>query len=165
MTDNFDAAVAVTLSHEGGYVNDILDPGGETKFGISKAQYPDVDITGLTRAGAEAIYRRDYWDRYRCGDLPLPLALCYFDALVNHSPSNPARWLQAALGVSVDGQVGPRTLAAAKACLDPVAACRDFTVARLEYVKTLPSYPRFGRGWHARYVAVLAEAVRRWRLA
>ena len=165
MTDHFDAAVALTLSYEGGYADDPLDPGRETKFGISKAQYPGVNITGLTRGGAEAIYRRDYWDRYRCAELPPPLAVCYFDALVNHAPANPARWLQAALGVAVDGGVGPRTLAAARACPDPVAACRDFTVSRIEYVKTLPTYARFGRGWHARHVGVLAGAIRLWRPA
>jgi len=59
----FTAAVAVLLAHEGGYVNDSSDPGGETKYGISKRAYPELDIANLTEADATEIYYRDYWFR------------------------------------------------------------------------------------------------------
>ncbi|WP_425526518.1 glycosyl hydrolase 108 family protein [Xanthomonas oryzae] len=49
------------LSHEGGYVNDPRDPGGETQWGISKRAYPELNIRALTRDQAIEIYRRDYW--------------------------------------------------------------------------------------------------------
>ena len=57
MNLNFEDAFDRLISHEGGYVNDPLDPGGETKFGISKRSYPTLDIAALTREDARAIYR------------------------------------------------------------------------------------------------------------
>ena len=48
---------------EGGYSNDPDDLGRETKYGISKRSYPDVDIKNLTVEGAIEIYTRDYWDK------------------------------------------------------------------------------------------------------
>ena len=61
----FERAVARLLGDEGGYVDNPADPGGETKFGITKREYPQVDIAALTRAEAIAIYFRDWWQRYR----------------------------------------------------------------------------------------------------
>lgn len=41
---NFDLAFEIIIGHEGGYVNDPRDPGGETRYGISKRAYPNEDI-------------------------------------------------------------------------------------------------------------------------
>jgi lysozyme family protein len=49
------------IGHEGGYVNDPNDPGGETQWGISKRSYPHLNIRMLTRAEAMGIYDRDFW--------------------------------------------------------------------------------------------------------
>ena len=57
----FDDAFEALMAHEGGYANDPRDPGGETKYGISKRAYPAVDIRNLTLEAAKAIYKRDYW--------------------------------------------------------------------------------------------------------
>jgi lysozyme family protein len=46
---------------EGGYVDDPQDPGGETKYGISKRAYPHEDIKDLSRDRAVEIYYHDYW--------------------------------------------------------------------------------------------------------
>ena len=43
------------IGHEGEYSNDPNDPGGETKWGISKRAYPNLDIKNLTRDGAKTI--------------------------------------------------------------------------------------------------------------
>ena len=56
MKITFDEIIEVVLHHEGGYVNDPKDPGGETNFGISKRAYPDVDMKTLTKEGAKDIY-------------------------------------------------------------------------------------------------------------
>ena len=40
---SFETVVHMVLEHEGGYVNHPSDPGGETKYGISKRAYPDVE--------------------------------------------------------------------------------------------------------------------------
>lgn len=80
---NFENAVAFVLHHEGGYVNDPKDPGGETKFGISKRSYPNEDIANLTVDRAKEIYKRDYWVKAGCDALSDPLALVHFDTAVN----------------------------------------------------------------------------------
>ena len=71
------------LKMEGGYVNNPKDPGGETKYGISKRAYPNVDIKNLTKNDAIAIYYRDYWLRCGAVSLPFALAACVMDTAVN----------------------------------------------------------------------------------
>ena len=44
MKVTFEEIIEVVLEHEGGYVNDPKDPGGETKYGVSKRAYPNEDI-------------------------------------------------------------------------------------------------------------------------
>ena len=80
---SFDQVIGRVLKHEGGYVNDPQDPGGETKFGISKRAYPNVDIKGLTIDAAKAIYRRDYWDAVGADNLPPAIRYMAFDTAVN----------------------------------------------------------------------------------
>lgn len=87
MDTKFDKAIKVVLAHEGGYVNDPNDLGGETNFGISKRSYPTVDIKNLTREQAVEIYRGDWWERYRYGDIEdLDVATKVFDLAVNMGP-------------------------------------------------------------------------------
>ena len=52
----FKLAIPRVITNEGGYVNDPDDPGGETKYGISKRSYPALDIKNLTVEQATAIY-------------------------------------------------------------------------------------------------------------
>ena len=75
----FGDAIKVILKHEGGYVNDSDDPGGETNMGISKRAYPEIDIKRLTEAEATAIYYDDYWRPARVEDVPENLRLIYFE--------------------------------------------------------------------------------------
>jgi len=56
----FEQIINDVLEHEGGYVNDPLDKGGETNFGIAKRWYPDLDIKALTKNDAVNIYYNDY---------------------------------------------------------------------------------------------------------
>ncbi len=111
----FDQAVEFVLREriEGGYVNDPRDPGGETKYGISKRAYPKEDIKGLTRDRAIEIYKRDYWDAQRCDKLPPKLAIALFDCAVNQGGSIAPQLLQRGLGVAADGIIGPVTQRAA----------------------------------------------------
>jgi lysozyme family protein len=148
---NFEHAFAIVIGHEGGYVNHPSDPGGETKYGISKRSYPALDIATLTLDDARAIYRRDYWNRIKGDDLPPHVAVQVFDAAVNHGCGQAIRLLQRACGVSEDGLIGPVTLATAQA-MDPLRFLCRFNAARLEFYTDLPTWPTFGRGW-ARRVA------------
>ena len=66
----------------GGYTNDPVDAGGETKWGISKRANPDVDIKNLTKEEAIEIYARKYWkDEWE--QLGFALAACMMDTAVN----------------------------------------------------------------------------------
>ena len=148
----FDRAVTFTLRYEGGYVNDPRDPGGETNFGISKRAYPGENIASLTLDRARSIYRRDYWDRNRCGDLPPHMGACVFDAAVNGG--DPVYWLQAAVGASVDGAIGPRTIAAANAYQDKPAAVAAMLADRIIYLSSLRGWAHYNRGWTRRVIAL-----------
>lgn len=81
--NEFRKALEFTLKWEGGYVNDPDDPGGETKWGISKRAYPDEDITNLTPERAAELYYRDYWVASGCESLPFPMSVVVFDTAVN----------------------------------------------------------------------------------
>lgn len=107
----FDRAFALVVGEEGGYVNDPTDPGGETKYGISKRSNPDVDIKNLTLDGAKKIYR-GVWDNVRGDELPWPLAAYVFDAAVNQGPQAAVKTLQHVLGIEQDGEIGTHTLVA-----------------------------------------------------
>jgi lysozyme family protein len=111
---DFDKAIIKTLEHEGGatYTNDPDDPGGETKYGISKRAHPTVDIKNLTEAEAKAIYKRDYWNPIRGDDINSQLvAENIFDTAVNMGNRTASRLAQMALEIEpVDGIIGPQTL-------------------------------------------------------
>ncbi len=83
MTEHFNQSLDFVLKWEGGYENDPDDPGGETKYGISKRYNPDVDIKNLTEEQAGKIYRLKYWEPAGCGEEPWPFCLLMFDTAVN----------------------------------------------------------------------------------
>lgn len=155
--DLFSKLVERVLSHEGGYVNNPKDPGGETQWGIAKRSYPNVDIRRLTREGAIAIYRRDFWERVQGDKLPPEIAFQAFDAAVNHGVGNAVRWLQRAAGVADDGHIGPVTLSAIKKA-QRADLVLNFNAVRLEFYANLSTFPTFGRGWTRRVAGNLRHA-------
>ena len=147
--DRFDRFIDRLLSHEGGYVNDPNDPGGETRFGISKRSYPRLNIRKLTRAEAIAIYRRDFWERSRADDLPPAVGFQLLDGAVNSGIDNATRWLQRAVGVADDGIIGPVTLGALR-ITDPADVVMLFLAERLQFMTGLRNWPQHGKGWARR---------------
>ena len=109
---DFDKAIIFTLKQEGGYVNDQKDPGGETKYGISKKQYPFLDISALTLEQVKNIYHTDYWMPAKCEQISYPLNMVHFDCAVNSGIPRAIIILQRTVGVDDDGILGPITLAA-----------------------------------------------------
>lgn len=152
----FQRAFERTVGHEGGYVNNPADPGGETKFGISKRSYPAEDIPNLTLERARQIYFRDFWNTTRCEYLPGFVSLELFDAAVNHGPKPAIRLVQRALRVTDDGVVGPVTIAAADA-IHPAVFDARFNGERLMLYCALAGWPDFGRGWVRRVARNLLE--------
>jgi len=146
---SFDKAFDRIIGHEGGYVNHPNDPGGETKFGISKRSYPDVDIANLTVEQARAIYRRDYWDRAKADEYDFAIGFQLFDTAVNSGIGTAIRFLQRAVGVADDGNVGPITVAKIKA-MSVTDVLARFNAERLEFMTKLSTWDTFGRGWARR---------------
>jgi hypothetical protein len=105
------------IEHEGGYLNDPDDPGGETKYGIAKKSNPDVDIKNLTIEEAKKIYWEKYWVPNKVDKVPSQLKYIYYDMCVNMGRSNSVKVLQSAANqkganIAVDGGIGPNTLKA-----------------------------------------------------
>lgn len=151
---DFNLAFDRLLGNEGGYVNNPADPGGETNWGISKASYPNVDIAGLTRDGAKAIYLRDFWNRIHADDLHPAIAFQAFDFAVNSGIEPAIRALQRALGVKDDGYWGAVTQSAEEAMPDDRIVMR-FVAERLDFWRHLPAWRTFGSGWAGRAAADL----------
>lgn len=113
-SDRFDSILRKLHITEGGYVNSPNDPGGETKFGISKRSYPHLDIKNLTKEQADKIYFDDFWMAMRCDQMPLGMDEFVMDFAVNSGVPTVKKKLQQALGVLPDGKIGAVTLAALK---------------------------------------------------
>jgi len=146
---NFQQAIERCLSHEGGYVNNPDDPGGETQWGISKRSYPNVNIKALTREGAIEIYRKDFWKRVHADDLFDGVAYQTLDFAINSGIETAVRYLQRALNVADDGHWGPQTAAAAKSMNESDQIMR-LNAERIDFMRKLKAWPIFGAGWAGR---------------
>ena len=158
MLVEFDDIIEVVLHHEGGYVNDPDDPGGETKYGVAKRSHPDVDIANLTKEGAKEIYKEHYWDRNKVESLSEDLRHIYFDMCVNQGRGRAVKIMQRAANAKgadlvVDGGMGPKTIAAMDGVeLDRVRAYRVKYYADL--VTRKPDLEKFYFGWFRRALEV-----------
>lgn len=96
----FEIAFNTLLLDEGGLSDDPDDPGGLTKYGISKRYYPDLDIKNLTVDDARELFWKDWWVRYRYKDLAeynFDIAERVFNIAVNIGPDSAAKYLQIAI--------------------------------------------------------------------
>ncbi|MBC6503353.1 peptidoglycan-binding protein [Citrobacter freundii] len=152
---------------EGGYVNDPTDKGGETNHGISDRRdgvadgktdvngdgKPDTLIRDLTPGQAGQIYLRDYWQPARCDQWPDGVSLFVFDSAVQHGVKKAIQLLQAAVGVSADGIVGPKTINAVR-WADPEWLLSRCLVRRSRYyadiIKSNSSQGKYLNGWFNR---------------
>lgn len=144
-----------------GYVNDPDDTGGETKFGVAKNANPELNIAKLTWDAAKRVYYKKYWLAGDCADIELfapKLAMLHFDGCVNHGNGRAARMLQEAVGATIDGDIGPKSLEAIKrACGAPggeLKVCEKVLMLRksfyLKIVEGNPSQKKFLNGWFNR---------------
>ena len=146
----FEKHINDLLEFEGGYVDDPIDRGGATKYGISQKAYPRLDIKNLTRQQAKDIYYKDYWYKASCQFLPDYLKFIHFDTAVNSGVRTANRMLQKCIGtVTVDGIIGSKTLAmVSSVTLAQYIAERSLFYAKI--VKRNPSQIRFIVGWNNR---------------
>jgi len=158
MDARFQKYVDNVLIAEGGYVNDPKDPGGETKFGISKRRYPTLDIKNLTRDQAVEIYHQDFWLVHHYDRITNDsIAGKVFDLCVNMGPNKAHVLLQIALNftgsqVVIDGRLGPKTLEAINNHSNPAWLLAAYKVEAVKYYLKL-NMPRFSAGWVRRAVA------------
>lgn len=131
------------LEVEGGYSNDPKDAGGETKFGISKRSYPNLDIKNLTIEKAMEIYRKNYWEPLNLDKYSLPVSLVIFDTAINMGR-------ETALAIWKLVKYDP--------VKDEIKFIMNYLAVREKYYTRLTNFSYFGRGWINR-VAKLKEKV------
>ncbi len=143
---NYNRVIYHILDEEGAYVDNPADPGGETKYGISKRVYPHLNIKNLKPEQAIQIYKDDYWTPIRGDDLPQGIDLMVLDCAVNQGVSTAAKLLQGVVGVTQDGKIGPDTLSKVNKADKADLIARYASLRALRYAG-LAGWRTFGRGW------------------
>ncbi len=156
----FSTAFKSLMYFEGEYSNDNIDHGGETKFGISKRSYPDLNIKNLTLDDAKKIYYNDYWGGYGYDQIKsIQVSSKVFNITVHAGAKQSHKILQRALratginGVDEDGIFGPKTLEAtnnanSKALLSALRS-ENAGFYRI-IISNQPSQNKFIKGWMKR---------------
>ncbi len=162
---DFEDAHSFVARWEGGFVDDSLDPGGVTKWGITiktlLAKGLDLnsdgiinrkDIIDMKPEQALAIYKKDYWIASACPTLPKPVALIHYDCAVNQGVGRACRILQKSVRAKVDGKIGPMTLNAVKRTwkAKPEMFLVEYCARRTVHYSSLSIVVRFGLGWFRR---------------
>lgn len=165
MKENWEESLKHILKYEGGYVHHKDDPGGRTNLGVTQRVWEEwtgkpateADMRSLTVEMVSPLYKKRYWDAVRGDDLPSGVDLCVFDCAVNAGVGRASKFLQQAVGVTADGQIGPKTLAAiaAKPADEVIEA---FCNLREAHYKSLSNFVTFGKGWMNRLGAVETES-------
>lgn len=166
MDRNFARALALVLKSEGGWSDNPADPGGATMKGVTLANFrrfvkPDAtkaELREITDEQLATVYRRFYWDAVAGAELPDGVDYAVFDFAVNSGPGRATKYLQAAVGTAQDARIGPATLQAVRA--RPAGTIiDDLCDARLAFLKRLPTWPIFGKGWSDRVGSVRSRAL------
>lgn len=156
----FDQAFDLLITHEGGFANRPFseDPGGATMYGVTSRAAREHGYTGdmkdLTLDFAKSVYRKSYWDACKCDQMPNALRYPLFDAAVNSGSGQAAKWLQSAVGVKVDGAIGPKTIASVNAS-NHIVVEKQMLGKRLRFMTELKNWTANSRGWSRRIAALL----------
>jgi len=151
---DFTKAFQLIIANEGGYVNDPNDPGGETKFGISKRSYPKEDIKNLTIERAQEIYLHDFWNPILGDQInDQNIANSIFDFAVNAGTHVSEELAQIVVKTPVDGTIGKQTILAINS-IDPEKFLASFKVEKItRYIKICKKRPeskKYFFGWVCR---------------
>ena len=161
--NSFDRAFDLLIGNEGGYVNNQKDPGGETNWGITKTVAVANSYTGdmrtMPKEAAKGIYKKMYWDKLQCEQLPFVVAFQLFDAGVNHGNAQAVKFLQRALSVTDDGVIGAKTIAAVSK-LEDLQIVMLFNAERIDFYAALKTFSTFGKGWVRRVASNIKLAAK-----
>lgn len=142
-----------------GYVNDPVDPGGETKFGVAKNANQDLDIKAMTWGQAKERYYTKYWLAGSCDRLPARLAVLHFDGCVNHGIKKAGTFLQKAVSAVPDGEVGPATIAKVLSS-NELDTCAKICDLRAQFYRDIvankPTQAKYLNGWLRRITEMRA---------
>ena len=164
----FQAVMPLLLASEGGNDDDPDDPGGRTSRGIQQKEWDawrqahpglPADVWEAPQDQIVAIYREQYWNVLWCDQLPAGVDYAVFDYGVLQGVHRAAKVLQQFVDTTVDGEVGPLTVAAS-AQADPKILINQICNERLDHLRGLAGWAKYGKGWSAR-----VERVRRNSLA
>lgn len=171
MKTSFESALGAVLKHEGGFVNHPRDPGGMTNLGVTKRTWEEwvgrevteQEMRDLTPEAVTPLYKARYWDAIRGDDLPVGVDYAVFDCAVNSGPRRAIIFAQKVAGTVQDGAIGPKTLAAIKAYCEKEGAdtfVEVYSEEREAFLRRLPTFAVFGRGWARRVEDVEMHASR-----
>ena len=152
---DFKKAFDLMIVHEGGYVNDPDDPGGETYKGVARKMHPnwlgwtiidllkkqkgfpdnlhfpnELEIMKELNYEVGTFYYSQFWLKIK-GESILDQAVAesIFDFAVNAGIATSVHLAQTVVKVTPDGTIGPKTVAAINGC-DP-----DYFLARFAILK------------------------------
>jgi len=165
MQENWDNSFAAVLKHEGGFVNHPKDPGGMTNLGVTKAAWEgyvgkpvdEAFMRKLTPEVVKPFYKTMYWDKIKGDQLPNGVDYAAYDLAVNSGVGRAAKFLQTIAGVTADGVLGPKSMGAIREC-NPEQMVDALCDMRLNFLKRLPTFETFGKGWLIRVADVKAKA-------
>jgi lysozyme family protein len=170
---NFEPALSLVLSFEGGYVDHPEDPGGPTNMGITQATLAKErgqavsksDVAQLLRSEAARIYRKSYWNAVSGDDLPDGLDLVMFDYAVNSGPQIALKTLSAVLGLAQTASLARPDVMTKLVSIDPLRLIAELCRARRNHLARLKTFPIFGKGWLNRIAQLEQKAIELQRLA
>lgn len=167
---DFKLAYAKVLKNEGGYVNDLQDPGGETYKGVARkihskwdgwqiidvlkqqSNFPNnLDDNQEVQDKIEFLYQVNYWDKLKGDDINSQLvAESIFDFGVNAGTGTSASLAQMVVGAGVDGVIGKESISKINA-FEEEHFLAAFTVAKIgryiAIIKKRPTSRKYLYGW------------------
>jgi lysozyme family protein len=167
---DFTKAFQLMIAHEGGYVNDPDDPGGETYKGVARKIFSkwngwttvdmlkrqpgfpsNLDKDAELQESVSDFYRVTFWDQMKGDQITdQAVATSIFDFGVNAGMGTSASLAQMVVGAKTDGVIGPKSVTSLNA-FNNEHFLAAFTVAKIaryvNIVKKRPTSQKYFYGW------------------
>ncbi len=164
---NYNELIPFILKWEGGYSENKDDRGGATNKGVTIATFRQVygqdktkaDLKALTDKQWAYIFKTLFWNKCKGDDIAdQSIANLLVDWTWNSGVINPVKKLQRILGITADGIVGKKTLAALNN-RSPLPIFGALKQARIAYYKAIvardKSQQKHLKGWLNRVDAII----------